>query len=122
MSDMTAEMEHPVTYDNPVDEALAKLTALYPEHVIADSRPGYSGLVVAPDKLVEVATTLRDELGFNYLSSVTGVDLIEENKLEAVYHIYSIDKGGSAVVLHAQTDRNNPIIPSLVPVWLGADF
>ena len=63
MSDMTAEMEHPVTYDNPVDEALAKLTALYPEHVIADSRPGYSGLVVAPDKLVEVATTLRDELG-----------------------------------------------------------
>jgi NADH-quinone oxidoreductase subunit D/NADH-quinone oxidoreductase subunit C/D len=122
MSDMIAEMETPVTNTNPVDEALAKLQALYPEHVAADSRPGYSGLVVAPDKLVEVATTLRDELGFNYLSSVTGVDLIEENKLEAVYHIYSIDKGGSAVVLHAQTDRGNPIIPSLVPVWPGADF
>lgn len=124
MSDSLSEMEtvEPIVYDNPVDEALAKLKTRFPEHVTDDTRPGYSGLVVAPDKLVEVAAALRDELGFNYLSSVTGVDLMEENKLEAVYHIYSIEKGGSAVVLHAQTDRSNPIIPSLVPVWPGADF
>jgi NADH:ubiquinone oxidoreductase subunit C len=35
---------------------------------------GTSGLMVSPEKLTEVALALRDEIGFNYLSSVTGVD------------------------------------------------
>jgi NADH-quinone oxidoreductase subunit C/D len=50
------------------------------------------------------------------------MDLLDENKLEAVYHTYSIEKGGGAVVLKVQTDRDNPAIPSLTPIWPGADF
>ncbi|MCK5922660.1 MAG: NADH-quinone oxidoreductase subunit C, partial [Methylococcales bacterium] len=106
----------------PFEEALSALKERFAEGVADDPRDGYAGVVVEADKLIEVATTLRDELGFNYLSSVTAVDLIDDGKLEAVYHIYSIEQGGGPVVLHVQVDRDEATIPSLVPVWPGADF
>ncbi len=65
---------------------------------------------------------MRDDLGFNYLSSVTGVDLIEEGKMEVIYHLYNIARGGGPVVLKAQVDRDAPALPSLVPIFPGADF
>ena len=58
------------------------------EGVVADEREGYEGYIVSADKLVEFATALRDEYGYDYLSSVTGVDYIAEEKLEVVYHAY----------------------------------
>lgn len=112
----------PVETLDPVVAALGALKEKFPEGVVDDTRDGFEGLIVEPNKLIDVATTLRDELGFNYLSSVTGVDLIEEGKLETVYHFYSIEKGGGAVVLKAQTDREDPKLPSLTPIWPGADF
>ncbi|MAT97384.1 MAG: NADH-quinone oxidoreductase subunit NuoD [Anaerolineaceae bacterium] len=107
---------------NPAERAAALLKERFPEAVTDETRDGYTGLVVSADKLVEVATALRDDIGFDYLSSVTGVDQLEDNKLEAVYHTYSIDQGGGALVLHVQVDRDNPVIPSLTPIWPGADF
>ena len=107
---------------DPISEALANLKDLFPEGVIDDEREGYEGVLVDAEKIVDVGLALRDDLGFNYLSSVTGVDLIDENKLEVVYHAYSIEKGGGPVVFKVQVDRDNPIVPTLVPVWPGADF
>ena len=85
---------------NPVERAAALLKERFPDAVTDDTRDGYSGLMVSPDKLVEVATALRDDIGFNYLSSVTGVDQIKDNQMAVVYHTYSIDQGGSALVMH----------------------
>ncbi len=111
-----------VTYENLVQEALAKLKERFPDGVVDDTREGYEGVVVSADTVVDVGLALRDDLGFNFLSSVTGVDLIEDNKMEVVYHAYSIDKGGGPVVFKVQVDRDDPVVPSLVPVWPGADF
>ncbi len=107
---------------SPAQEAAARLKELFPDVVSDETREGYEGLVVYADALPEVAKALRDELGFNYLSSITGVDLIDDGKLESVYHLYSINRGGGPIVLHVQTDRNEPVIPSLVPVFKGAEF
>ena len=107
---------------SPVERAAALLKERFPDAVTDDTRDGYSGLMVASDKLVEVATALRDDIGFNYLSSVTGVDQLTDNKMEVVYHTYSIDQGGSGLVLHVQVDRDDPVVPSLTPIWPGADF
>jgi NADH-quinone oxidoreductase subunit C/D len=112
----------PPAIADPVDYAIQSLLERFPESVANETREGYSGLTVQADKLPEIALALRDELGFNYLSSVTGVDQIEDGKLEAVYHTYNIEQGGGAVVLHVQVDRDDPVIPSLVPIWPGADF
>ena len=44
------------------------------------------------DKLVEVATTLRDEFGFDLLSYVVGVDYFP-NTMEIVYEAYKTTGG-----------------------------
>ena len=114
--------ESPDTVIDPVVDALDHLKEKFSAAVTDDPRDGYSGLMVDADQLPAIARALKDVLGFDYLSSVTGVDQIEDNKLETVYHIYSIEKGGGAVTLHVQVDRDNPVIPSLMPIWPGADF
>jgi NADH-quinone oxidoreductase subunit D/NADH-quinone oxidoreductase subunit C/D len=121
MSD--ALMDAPVAEDvNPVEQAIATLKERFADAVNDDTRDGYEGVIVSADKLIDVATALRDDLGFDYLSSVTGVDLIDDGKLEVVYHTYSIEKGGGHVAFKVQVDRDEPVVPSLVPVWAGADF
>jgi NADH-quinone oxidoreductase subunit D/NADH-quinone oxidoreductase subunit C/D len=114
--------ESPDTELTPAQEAIVKLKELFPDVISDDAREGYEGVIVYADSITEVARTLRDDLGFNYLSSVTGVDNLDEGKLEAVYHFYSINRGGSALVLKAQTDRDDAVIPSLVSIFPGADF
>lgn len=97
------------------------LTTRFPDIVAADMRKGYQGFMVSPDHLLEVATALHDELGYDYLSSVTGVDYPAEGVLEVVYHFFK-SSGGSALTLHTQTPREDPVVPSLVAIYPGADF
>jgi len=110
---------------NSIEGAISYLKEKYPDAVSDDTREGYGGVIVDPRHLVDVALTVRDELGFDYLSSATAVDYMgigePDSDMEMVYHAYRIS-GGSALVLKAQTPRDNPEIPSLVDVWPGADF
>jgi NADH:ubiquinone oxidoreductase subunit D/NADH:ubiquinone oxidoreductase subunit C len=86
-----------------------------------DERDGYDGYLVPADKLVEFATSIRDDLGYDYLSSVTGVDYLPDDKMEVVYHAYK-SSGGPALVFKVQTSRSDSVVPSLVSVYPGADF
>ncbi len=97
------------------------LTEKFPLYVKHDERSGYEGYIVAADHLLEVARSIRDEMGYDYLSSVTGVDYLPDGIMEAVYHFYK-SSGGPALVVKAQVDRNNAVIPSLVSLYPGADF
>ncbi len=105
-----------------VEAAIGYLKDKYPEAVRDDTRSGYSGIIVDRAALVEVAQAIRDELGFNYLSSATAVDYYGiSDHMEMVYHAYRIS-GGPALVFKAQTPRDRAEVPSLVSVWPGADF
>ncbi len=86
-----------------------------------DDREGYEGYIVPASQLVSFATSLRDDLGYDYLSSVTGVDYLPEDKMEVVYHAYK-SSGGPALVFKVQTPRDQSVVPSLVSVYPGADF
>lgn len=99
----------------------SKLEQRFPEIVSRDTRKGYSGYIVQADKLVEFATALRDEFGYDYLSSVTGVDYLPEGMMEVVYHAYQTI-GGPALVFKAQVPREDPVVPSLISVYPGVDF
>ncbi|UCG24944.1 MAG: NADH-quinone oxidoreductase subunit D [Chloroflexota bacterium] len=119
----TVEIEEAVAEDtDPVETAIAALKEHFPQDVADDTRDRYAGLIVSADRLIEIGEYVRDDLGFNYLSSVTGVDLIDDNKMEVVYHTFSVEQGGGPVVLKVQVDREDPQVPSLVPVWPGASF
>jgi NADH-quinone oxidoreductase subunit D/NADH-quinone oxidoreductase subunit C/D len=97
------------------------LAARFPGSVTADARPNYTGWIVDKDKLVEVATSLRDEFGFDLLSSVTGVDYFPD-KMEVVYQAYKTT-GGPGIVFKVQVPRVDPIeVPSVTPIWPGAEF
>ena len=93
----------------------------FPGAVAKDTRKNYTGYIVAADKLIEVATAARDQLGYTYLSSATAVDYLEEGKLEMVYHLYNLG-GGPALMLKAQAPRDDAVLPSLVSVFPGADL
>jgi len=98
------------------------LSARFPDYAYPDEREGYEGFIIRPEKLLEVAQLLRDEMGYDYLSSATAVDYQGlSDDMEMVYHAYRTS-GGPALVFKAKTDRENAEIPSLIDVWPGVDF
>ncbi len=109
--------EQTVMIQNEEDTLLSR----FPEVVRKDERKGYEGYVVEANALTDFARTLRDELGYDYLSSVTGVDYLPQGQMEVVYHAYKTT-GGPALVFKVQVPRDNPVVPSLVPIYPGADF
>lgn len=79
--------------------------------------------VVVPREAVrDLCFYLRDtpELAFTSLESVTAVDYIDY--FEVVYHLVSLTLNHSAILKARTYGRADPWIPSVVPVWKGADF
>jgi NADH-quinone oxidoreductase subunit C/D len=93
----------------------------FPEILTPDTRKGYPGYLVKAEKLVDFATSLRDELGYDYLSSVTAVDYLAEGIMEMVYHARKTT-GGPPLVFRVQVPRDQPVVASLVPIYPGAEF
>jgi len=103
-----------------------ELEKRFPGAVKRDARPGYEGHIVEANKLREVATAIRDEMGYDFLSSLTAVDYYSaapgaENFIEVVYHLFK-STGGGALVYKVQVPRDNSVVPSLVDIYPGADF
>jgi NADH-quinone oxidoreductase subunit C len=79
-------------------------------------------VVVDPEKLVAVATYLRDdsELDFRFLIGVTGVDRL--NHFEVVYHLQSLSRNHMLILKTRALDHKSPEAPSVVSVWRGAEL
>lgn len=97
------------------------LAERFPEAVLPDTRKGYEGYIIQADRLIDIATFLRDEMGYDFLASVTGVDYYPENMMEVVYHAFR-SVGGAALVFKVQTSREQAVVPSLYPVYPGVDL
>jgi NADH-quinone oxidoreductase subunit C/D len=93
----------------------------FPELLTPDLRKGYEGYLVKAENLLQFAASLRDELGYDFLTSVTGVDYLPEGFFEVVYHALQTT-GGPPMVFKVQVPREDPVVPSLVPIFPGADF
>lgn len=124
------------------------------EIIANDSPAAQRSLLVDRGHALAVAKFLRDddELKLDYCSNMTGVDWpaaeltekikvkkvvegvekeVEEVKktqrppyLEAVYHLYSMEKKHGPIILRLRTedrDLKNQL-PSLTPVWRGCEF
>ncbi|HOD04142.1 MAG TPA: NADH-quinone oxidoreductase subunit D [Anaerolineaceae bacterium] len=104
-----------------LDQSIPNLVERFPEGVSADTRPGYSGFIVAPGLFIQVVWALRDEFGYDYLSSITAVDYLPEDCIEIVYHLYR-SIGGPALVLKIKTSRADSAVPSLVNLYPGAEL
>jgi NADH-quinone oxidoreductase subunit C len=111
-----------------IEEIKSAIEAAIPgagvEIVPNPSVSGQHSLRLAPESALDVAKFLRDdaELRLDYLSNVTGVDWPES--LEAVYHLYSVEKKHGPVILRMKTvNRTDQVeLPSLTPIWRAAEF
>lgn len=72
------------------------------------------------DRLFDLARFARDELGYQMLMSITGVDYKE--RYEVVYHLYKVDAAFPIVLRCSLPHEDAPEVPSLTPIWPGADF
>ncbi|MEA3349410.1 MAG: NADH-quinone oxidoreductase subunit C [Chloroflexota bacterium] len=104
------------------EEILANLKGKYPDAVVDVPELIDFTVVVKPETLLDVAVFLRDECGLDYVADVTAVDRPEW--FEMVYHLYSIkDQTPEPFVLKVYLeDKQNPVLASVTPLWLGADF
>ena len=78
-------------------------------------------LVANPDTYFSIAKFLRydERLDFSYLSELHGTDF--ESHMEIYVHLHSF-KMNQSVALKVKLDRDTPVIPSLVPLWSGANW
>jgi NADH-quinone oxidoreductase subunit C len=79
--------------------------------------------MVAPDRLLEVATACREDadLAFDCLSNLSGVDWPKEGHIQVVYHLFSY-RHRHLVVLKVNAMRDDPVLPSLAGVWSHANW
>jgi len=115
-----------------------------------DSPANQPSLLVDSTHAVEVMRFLRDDvaLRFDYCSNATGVDWLDSEQkvktkqliegmqkeveevvkkpgyLEAVYHLYSMEKRHGPLVIRMRTgNRTDQVeLPSLTPVWRSCEF
>ena len=80
---------------------------------------GIVGIEIAPEWVVETGRFLHDTLGFEMLTSVSGVDMIEH--LESIYHFRSISHNW-LLQMRVKTPTNDSQIPSLVSVYPSANW
>ncbi len=114
--------EIPMTREGQSQYVFDRLQESFPEGLEEDTREGYTGFIVDDSKLVDVAQTIRDNLGYDLLSSVNYVDYLEEGYFEVVYNIFSTQFGGRGINVKARTPRDVATLPSLTPVYPAADF
>jgi NADH-quinone oxidoreductase subunit C len=102
----------------------ARLTARFGDAVGAPAGAGRdAALTVAPERIAEVATFLRDdpELGFDCLSNLSGVDYPKAGHIQVVYHLFSY-RHRHWIVLKVNANRDDPAVPTVSGVWSHANW
>lgn len=106
------------------EDILSKLHGEFNEHIVeVDHEAKQPSVTIESSKILEVCKFLHTnkDLYFDHLSCLSGVDYGAEQNLGVVYHLYSIPFD-HAIVLKVKLNRNKPEIPTITPIWKGADW
>ncbi len=74
---------------------------------------------IPPDMLVAAARMLRDDLGFDMLTCVTGVDMIDH--LDSIYHFRSLSQDW-LLQARVRLAAEHPEVDSLVSLYISANW
>jgi len=101
-------------------EVYERLVEEFPESSLEYLEERDPAISVKSDDLFEVARHLKEKERYDYLSAVTGVDY--PDRFEVVYHLYSMREGTGPLILKVSASKEEPAIPSVTPLWPGANF
>jgi NADH:ubiquinone oxidoreductase subunit C len=109
------------------EDLVSKLKARFPEAIKGSKIEGTRRITVNfdKDKLLDVTTFMRDELKFDHVKGVAGIDDLTHKMIKVLYFAGSFSNPeiqDIIVVLEAELERSNPIIASAVSVWPSAHF
>jgi NADH:ubiquinone oxidoreductase subunit C len=79
----------------------------------------------SPFNIVEVATYLRDSMGFDHAESASGTDYPKDRQIEVNYHLGSYtreDLLAQIMVLTTKADRDDPRVPSLIGIYPSVEY
>lgn len=100
----------------------SRLQEAFP-HVQLEVQPGKMPMLVLVDiaKLPEVMAFLKDDPDcmLDFLDGITAVDRMDY--FEVIYNLFSM-RHHHSFVLKVLVGREEPVLPSLVSIWRGADF
>jgi NADH-quinone oxidoreductase subunit C len=119
------------TLAGPANDAhaatLAKLTRRFGEGTIPTERfRDNLRLFVTPDRLLEVLGVLRDQCGFALLAELGATDYLGypgtvRARFEVHYVLLNLETS-ERLVVKAGVDEPEPTLPSVIPLWLGANW
>jgi NADH/F420H2 dehydrogenase subunit C len=103
-----------------LERDLAPIAQITGKPVAAKTLKGnYLALDIDREHLVEVCRFLRDQLGFDLLSCISGIDMLDH--LETVYNIRSTTRN-QLIQLKVRIDNEHPEVDSVVSVWPTANW
>lgn len=107
-----------------VSELVEALASQLPEVVgqpvpIQRTEGGGVSIELAPGSLVNAARLLRNTLGFDMLTCVSGVDMLDH--LESIYHLRSLSRNW-LLQIRVRLPAERPEVESLVGVWTSANW
>jgi len=82
-------------------------------------------ILAEPHNIVEVATFLRDKMGFDHAESAGGTDYPKDNQIEVIYHLGSYtreDLAAHIVALAVRTSRDDARLPTLINVYKSVEY
>lgn len=110
-----------------LDAVIARVTDIFGDSVqIEPAIHEQITLVVDRDHAVGLLTFLRNDpaLGFIHLSDLCGVDYLNQERqprFAVVYHVLSPELN-RRVRVRVPVDEDDPVVPSIVPLWSGANW
>jgi len=122
VEDAQAEETAPEQEEPEAEEAEEPTTAAAPpgpKETAYNAKGYHLDVELPPEKIPEAAEILTQENFF--IESITGVDWIDEQQLEAVYDFNHFDEL-CRIVIRTRTDRNNPEIPTISHIYQGANW
>ncbi len=90
-----------------------------------DIKPRRIKVKVKPESLTDAAEYFKNELGFDHVDSVSGVDYPNDKEMEVVYHVGAYDREDIrdlVVALSARIPREDPRISTLIGIWPSSEY
>jgi len=103
----------------------AAITRNFPNVKVDYARERRLKVTASPSEIRDVALFTRDQLGFDHISAVSGVDWIASNEFEVVYFVGSVSKPGYedfVIAVAERVARDDPVVLTLIAVWPGAEY